>query len=103
MELDIDRASWFVEMAFEWKEEKGEEIPETLIERLTQGLFTDSGGDHAVEPSESLAHAPMGAARFKVKLPGDIEVEYDRKGVEKLLKEEKQRKKKAEKDNPEKA
>jgi hypothetical protein len=102
LELDIDRASWFVEMAFEWKDEKGEEIPEALIERLTQGLFTETGGDHAVEPSESLAHALLGAARFKVKLPGDIEVEYDRKGVEKLMREEKQRKRKAEKEHAEK-
>jgi molybdenum-dependent DNA-binding transcriptional regulator ModE len=31
MELDIDRASWFVEMAFEWKDEKGEEIPDALM------------------------------------------------------------------------
>lgn len=94
MELDIDRASWFVEMAFEWKDEKGEEIPETLIERLTQGLFVEAGGDHAVEPAESLAHALLGAARFKVKLPGDIEVEYDRKGVEKLMREQKKQEKK---------
>ena len=65
--------SWFVEMAFEWKDEKGEEIPEALIERLTQGLFVEASGDHAVEPSESLAHALLGAARFKVKLPGDLE------------------------------
>jgi hypothetical protein len=93
MELDIDRASWFVEMAFEWKDEKGEEIPEALIDRLTQGLFSEPGSDHAVEPAESLAHALMGAARFKVKLPGDIEVEYDRKGVEKILRDEKRRQK----------
>ena len=100
MELDIDRASWFVEMAFDWKDEKGEAIPEALIERLTHGLFVETSGDHPVEPSESLAHALLGAARFKVKLPGDIEVEYDRKGVEKLLREEKQQKKKAEKEKP---
>jgi hypothetical protein len=89
-------------MAFEWKDEKGEEIPETLIERLTQGLFADMGGDHPVEPAESLAHALLGAARFKVKLPGDIEVEYDRKGVEKLVREQKKHEKKAEKEKSEK-
>lgn len=85
MELDIDRASWFVEMAFEWKEEKGEEIPVELIERLTQGLFGDDRGDHPVEPSDSLAHALLGAARFKVKLADGTEAEYDRKGIEKLI------------------
>jgi hypothetical protein len=85
MELDIDRASWFVEMAFEWKDEKGEEIPVELIERLTHGLFGDDRGDHPVEPADSLANALIGAARFKVKLADGMEVEYDRKGVEKLI------------------
>jgi hypothetical protein len=33
----------------------------------------------------------VGAARLKVKLPGDIEAEYDRKEVQKLGKEEKRR------------
>lgn len=85
MELDIDRASWFVEMAFEWKDEKGEEIPVELIERLTQGLFADERCDHPVEPTDALAHALTGAARFKVKLADGTEAEYDRKGIEKLI------------------
>jgi hypothetical protein len=85
MELDTDRASWFVEMAFEWKDEKGEEIPLELIERLTQGLFGDDRGDHPVEPADSLAQALLGAARFKVKLADGTEAEYDRKGIEKLI------------------
>jgi hypothetical protein len=85
MELDIDRASWFVEMAFEWKEEKGEEIPGELIERLTRGLFADNRAEHRVEPADSLANALIGAARFKVKLMDGTEAEYDRKGIEKLI------------------
>lgn len=85
MELDIDRASWFVEMAFEWKEEKGEEIPLELIERLTQGLFSDDSSDHSVEPADSLMQALVGAARFKVKLADGSELEYDRKGIQRLL------------------
>lgn len=85
MELDIDRASWFVEMAFEWKEEKGEDIPAELIERLTQGLFGEDKGDNPVEPVDSLAQALVGAARFKAKLGDGTEVEYDRKGIEKLI------------------
>jgi ABC-type multidrug transport system fused ATPase/permease subunit len=85
MELDIDRASWFVEMAFEWKEEKGEEIPLELVERLTQGLFGDGALEHSVEPADSLAQALLGAARFKVKLADGTEAEYDRKGIEKLI------------------
>ena len=85
MELDIDRASWFVEMAFEWKDEKGEEIPVELIERLTHGLFADERGDRPIEPVDSLAQALIGAARFKVKLADGTEAEYDRKGIEKLI------------------
>ena len=87
MELDIDRASWFVEMAFEWKEEKGEEIPLEIIERLTQGLFTEDSHGHSVEPADSLAQALLGASRFKVKTPDGTEVEYDRKGIQRLLKQ----------------
>lgn len=90
MELDIDRASWFVEMAFEWKDEKGEEIPLELIEPLTQGLFAGERDDHAVEPADSLAQALLGAARFKVKLPDGTEAEYDRKGMERLFRKSKQ-------------
>lgn len=85
MELDIDRASWFVEMAFEWKDEKGEAIPSELIERLTRGLFADNRGDRPVEPADSLANALIGAARFKVKLTDGTEAEYDRRGIEKLI------------------
>jgi hypothetical protein len=85
MELDIDRASWFVEMAFEWKDEKREQIPAELIEHLTHGLFGEDRGEHPVEPADSLAQALVGAARFKVKLADGTEAEYDRKGIEKLL------------------
>ncbi len=86
MELDIDRASWFVEMAFEWKDEKSEAIPIELIERLTHGLFIDEGSSQSVEPADLLAQALLGAARFKVKMPDGTELEYDRKGMRDLLK-----------------
>jgi hypothetical protein len=87
MELDIDRASWFVEMAFEWKDEKGEEIPAQIIDRLTAGLFSEEGSEPSPEPHDSLAQALLGASRFTVKLSDGTEIEYDRKGVQKLLQE----------------
>jgi hypothetical protein len=87
MELDIDRASWFVEMAFEWRDEKGEEIPSQIIDRLTAGLFLEEGSEPSSEPHDSLAQALLGASRFTVKLSDGTEVEYDRKGVQKLLQE----------------
>ena len=87
MELDIDRASWFVEMAFEWKDEKGEEIPTSIIDRLTVGLFSEEDREPLSEPHDSLTQARLGASRFTVKLSDGTEVEYDRKGVQKLLQE----------------
>jgi hypothetical protein len=87
MELDIDRASWFVEMAFEWKEEKGEPIPADLIDRLTRGLFSNDATSQSVEPADSLVHALLGAAQIKLKLPGGSEVDYDQKAIRKVLDE----------------
>ncbi|MFO0945611.1 MAG: hypothetical protein U1D30_06660 [Planctomycetota bacterium] len=87
MELDIDRASWFVEMAFEWREEKGEPIPLELIDRLTRGLFANESRRDSVEPADSLVHALLGAAHLKLKLPGGSEAEYNQRDVRKILKE----------------
>lgn len=87
MELDIDRASWFVEMAFEWKDEKGEQIPSSIIDRLTAGLFIEERSEPSTEPHDALAQALLAASRFTVKLSDGTEVEYDRKGVQKLLQE----------------
>lgn len=85
MELDIDRASWFVEMAFEWQDDKGEEIPSSIVERLTAGLFREEGNEPSSEQHDSLAQTLLGASRFTVKLSDGTEVEYDRRGVQKLL------------------
>ena len=57
-ELDIDRASWVVEMALEWKDEKGTEIPEELIERFTENLFKDQNiFESAKHPSEESGYS----------------------------------------------
>lgn len=85
LELDIDRASWFVELAFEWKDDKGEAIPLELIERLTHGLFVDDSTIHTVEPADSLLQALVGASRFKVRMADGTEIDYDRKGIRQLL------------------
>ena len=42
MELDIDRASWVVEMLFEWNETKDKPLPQGLIETLTKNLFVET-------------------------------------------------------------
>lgn len=86
LDLDIDRASWVVEMAMEWKKEKGEEIPADLVARLTTNLFGDSGGGQAPKhPFEDFAAALLqSSANLKLSLPGGGELNLDRKGMKKL-------------------
>ncbi len=83
LELDIDRASWVVEMALEWKEEKGTEIPQELIDRLTQRLFIDRDKPEAPKhPSEDLATALLSASTgLKLQVPGFGELVLNKKGL----------------------
>lgn len=87
-ELDIDRASWVVEMALEWKDEKGTEIPKELIDRLTRGLFSDQKDAKIPKhPSEELANALLSAStRLSLKIPGLGEASIDKKGIQKFKK-----------------
>jgi hypothetical protein len=89
LELDIDRASWLVELV----QESGAEPDPTpmspqLIERLSRNLF--AGGnltdDHAMTATDALATALLGtAARLKVPL-GGAELEFDKPAMNKLRK-----------------
>jgi len=85
-EIDLDRASWLAEMAFEWKKEKGEEIPTELIERLSRNLFAyEEKESEPLHPSEQLAEAILGAASsVSLKVPGGAEVHLDRKSIKAL-------------------
>ena len=87
-ELDIDRASWVVEMALEWKEEKGTEIPEELLNRITTNLFEAKQEDNETHhPSEDVVSALLGASsELNVNLPGVGSLKLDRKGTKKLVK-----------------
>lgn len=54
LDLDIDRASWLVEMVMEWKEQKGTEIPEELLTRLSRNLFIEDGPkEECLHPAEA--------------------------------------------------
>lgn len=78
----IDRASWVVETAMEWRRDQNAEIPTSLLEGITRNLFTD-GGDSAQAHSaaDDLASALVGnASQLKVKL-GNNELNFDRKGL----------------------
>jgi hypothetical protein len=60
-ELDMARASWVVEMALEWQDQKGGQIPSFLIERLSRTLFVEEGRDAVpITPAEALASAVLG-------------------------------------------
>lgn len=88
LELDVDRASWVVEMALEWKDEKGTEIPKELIDRLTLNLFNDNKSEEdLLHPADQLASALLGSASgASLKLPYG-EVCFDRKSMKSLGKQ----------------
>ena len=86
-ELDIERASWVVEMAMEWKGEKGEEIPDFLVERLSAGLFGAGGEPAGKKPVDAVASMIRAASKAKIKLGDSAEVELDPKSIRRLEKE----------------
>ena len=85
-EIDLDRASWIVEMALEWQKEKGLEIPIELIEKLSQNLFSeDQAIENPLHPADQLASAILGAsAGASVKFPSGAEIKLDRKSIKEL-------------------
>jgi hypothetical protein len=74
LDLDIDRASWMVEMMLEWQEEEGSAVPPELIDRLSRNLFVT--GDHegavARHPAQDVWSAILQASSsVTVPLPGE--------------------------------
>ena len=68
LDLDIDRATFLVETALEWKDEKENEIPDFLLERLSANLFIEDGGqDTTLHPYEELLSGMKNAS-------GDLEI-----------------------------
>lgn len=85
-EIDIDRASWVVELSSEWLD-RGREIPESLMDKLTANLFAyESKEVEPLHPADQLASAIFGAsAKANVKLPNGLgELEFDRKSQKQL-------------------
>jgi hypothetical protein len=80
-ELDIDRASWVVETAMEWRRDQQAEIPSPLLEGITRNLFADHDHSTAHSAADDLASALVGnASQLKLKM-GDNELNFDRKGL----------------------
>lgn len=69
-QLDLDRASWVVEMAMEWNEEKEKEIPKELIDRLTVNLFQTKVSEKIKHPSEEIISKLLeGSAELSITAP----------------------------------
>lgn len=86
--LDMERASWIVETAFEWKSSSSDNnavIPDSLIGPITHNLFgeTKKESDNN-EASDQLASALLGSAAAVKLKTGDSEVSIDRKGLKNM-------------------
>ncbi|MFD6316938.1 hypothetical protein [Methylorubrum thiocyanatum] len=84
-EIDINRASWAVEAALEWKGAQGEQMPEALLAGITKHLF-EAGKQESADysPLEALASSILGSAsNLKLNMNGS-EVAYDRKSMKEL-------------------
>jgi hypothetical protein len=88
-QLDIDRASWVVETALEWRRTAHEELPEPLLRGITRNLFVRIQAEETkLSAADELASALMGnAAGLKLKV-GDSELAFTRRGIGKLSKTE---------------
>ncbi|WP_292092824.1 hypothetical protein, partial [Mesorhizobium sp.] len=89
-ELDIDRASWVVETALEWKEVQDKPMPDQLLENISRNLFSRSEKDEAADmhPADYLASAILGrASGLNLKLPG-AEIAYSGRDLKKLQKDD---------------
>jgi hypothetical protein len=86
MALDVDRASWVVELAMEWKDDEGGELPAELLSRLTANLFDQpKHGDEPLHPADQLASALFGSAsEVALDIPGRGSMKIDRKGIKNL-------------------
>lgn len=67
--LDIDRASWLVEMALEYEKE-GKTLNAGLIESFSRGLFEAEHKPSREQPSNSLLHLIRNAESLKVGAAG---------------------------------
>ena len=87
MEIDFDRASWAVELAFEWKKDNGTEIPLPIFEVLSKNLF---GAPEKLSPPqhpvEQLAAVLGSSTKVRIAYPGG-EAEFDRNGIKRLSKD----------------
>jgi hypothetical protein len=88
-ELDIDRASWVVEAALEWRLSQDKPMPEHLLETISRNLFSKSEKDESADmhPADYLASAILGrASALNLKVPGG-EISFSGRDMKKLQKD----------------
>ena len=85
-DLDLDRASWLVETALDWRVQTDQPMSSLMMERLSEGLFSKEGkSEDVVHPSDQLASALLGAsAEAELQIPGGSKLRLDRKGIKRL-------------------
>ena len=83
-QLDVDRSSWLVETALEWRRAEKTELPAPLLEGIARNLFSTGGAGDRASAADDLASALVGnASQLKMRF-GDNEINFDRKGIERL-------------------
>ena len=87
LDIDVDRASWLVETAMEWRELRENDMPDALLERLSRNLFEDpQQDDRPLHPIDNLASQVLGTSA-ELELPfGKGKVSLDRKSIKDLKK-----------------
>lgn len=90
LQLDLERASWVVEMALEWTKENSLKFPSTLVDRLATNLFLDAEAPaekKTASAADHLASALLGSsAEVELSLPNGTKVKLDRKAIDRLKK-----------------
>jgi hypothetical protein len=90
-QLDVERASWVVETALEWKSADAGPIPRQLLDGITRSLFEHHAEkrEDLQSPADQLASALIGSAS-NIKLSaadGNAEIDIGRRGLNKLKKD----------------
>jgi hypothetical protein len=88
-QLDVDRASWIVETALEWRRVEKAELPTPLLEGIARNLFVGAKASTDATAADDLASAIFGnASQLKMKI-GENELSFDRKAIGRLAAETK--------------
>jgi len=86
-ELDIERASWLVEMVLEFVSEKGGSIPDELVKTLSTNLFSNRNFEKVTHPTEDVLNAFFKSlAGVSIGLPGGGSIDLDKKFGKELKK-----------------